>query len=193
MTGLVLPCDLASLKETWRSCQAVPNIIPVKEELEALVTAGDRALEAGEWSAARDSFRTALELGQTAEALNGLGQALWWLGKTQDSIDYRERAYAEFRRRQDPVQAERGDEKLYAEVKGKTTSRPGVGLDTLYGQLLRRMPPEEVGEPKTRFAVVVPKNAETAALRVPVRVRDLLRVDVYTVTDDGQIEIVGGP
>jgi DNA-binding CsgD family transcriptional regulator/predicted negative regulator of RcsB-dependent stress response len=105
MTGLVLPCDLASLKETWRSCQAVPNIIPVKEELEALVTAGDRALEAGEWSAARDSFRTALELGQTAEALNGLGQALWWLGKTQDSIDYRERAYAEFRRRPDPVQA----------------------------------------------------------------------------------------
>jgi tetratricopeptide (TPR) repeat protein len=69
------------------------------------VTAGDRALEAGEWSAARDSFRTALDLGQTAEALNGLGQALWWLGKTQDSIDYRERAYAEFRRRQDPVQA----------------------------------------------------------------------------------------
>jgi tetratricopeptide (TPR) repeat protein len=104
------------------------------------VTAGDRALEAGEWSAARDSFRTALDLGQTAEALNGLGQALWWLGKTQDSIDYRERAYAEFRRRQDPVQAERGDEKLYAEVKGKTTSRPGVGLDTLYGQLLRRCP-----------------------------------------------------
>jgi hypothetical protein len=71
------------------------------------------------------------------------------------------------------VVAERGDEKLYAEVKGKTTSRPGVGLDTLYGQLLRRIPSEEVGEPKTRFAVVVPKNAETAALRVPVRVRQL--------------------
>jgi hypothetical protein len=83
--------------------------------------------------------------------------------------------------------------KLYAEVKGRTTSRAGVGLDTLYGQLLRRMPPEEVGEQKTRFAVVIPNNAETAALRVPVRVRDLLRIDVYTVSDDGQVKSVGEP
>jgi hypothetical protein len=91
------------------------------------------------------------------------------------------------------VVAERGDEKLYAEVKGKTKGRPGVGLDTLYGQLLRRMPPEEVGESDTRFAVVVPDNAEAAALRVPVRVRDILRIDVYTVSADGQVEIVDGP
>lgn len=55
--------------------------------------------------AARDSFRAALEVGETPEALNGLGQALWWLGETHDSIDCRERAYAGFRRRPDPVQA----------------------------------------------------------------------------------------
>ena len=86
------------------------------------------------------------------------------------------------------VVAHRGNETIYAEVKGRTKSRPGAGLDTLYGQLLRRMPAEEVGDPNTRFAVVIPTGAEAAALRVPRRVRELLRIDVYAVSDDGQVE-----
>ncbi len=86
------------------------------------------------------------------------------------------------------VVARRGNETIYAEVKGRTNSRPGAGLDTLYGQLLRRMPAEEVGDPNTRFAVVIPTGAEAAALRVPRRVRDVLRIDVYAVSDDGQVE-----
>jgi hypothetical protein len=86
------------------------------------------------------------------------------------------------------VVARRGNETIYAEVKGRTKSRPGAGLDTLYGQLLRRMPVEEPGEPNTRFAVVIPTGAEAAALRVPRRVRDLLRIDIYAVSDDGQVE-----
>ena len=82
-----------------------------------------------------------------------------------------------------------GNETIYAEVKGRTKGRPGAGLDTLYGQLLRRMPAEEVGDPNnTRFAVVIPAGAEVAARRVPRRVRDVLRIDVYTVSDDGQVE-----
>lgn len=36
--------------------------------------------------------------------------------------------------------AERGEEKILAEVKGRTANRPGGGVDSLYGQLLRRMP-----------------------------------------------------
>src|SRR3954447_1489684 len=84
------------------------------------------------------------------------------------------------------VVAHRGDETIYAEVKGRTKSRPGAGLDTLYGQLLRRMP--EVGDPNTRFAVVIPTGAEAAAIRVPRRVRDLLRIDIYAVSDEGQVE-----
>ncbi len=87
------------------------------------------------------------------------------------------------------VVAHRGHETIYAEVKGRTKGRPGAGLDTLYGQLLRRMPAEEVGDPNnTRFAVVIPAGAEVAARRVPRRVRDVLRIDVYTVSDDGQVE-----
>jgi len=73
-------------------------------------------------------------------------------------------------------------------VKGRTKSRPGAGLDALYGQLLRRMPAEEVGNANTRFAVVIPTGAEAAARRVPRRVRDVLRIDVYAVSDDGQVE-----
>jgi hypothetical protein len=88
------------------------------------------------------------------------------------------------------VLARRGDETIYAEAKGRTKSRPGGGVDSLYGQLLRRMPGAEGGDPNTRFAVVVPTGAEAAALRVPRRVRDLLRIDVYSVSDDGQVEKV---
>jgi hypothetical protein len=35
---------------------------------------------------------------------------------------------------------------------------------------------------------VIPTEAQAAALRVPKRVRDLLRIDVYAVSDDGQVE-----
>ena len=86
------------------------------------------------------------------------------------------------------VVARRGEEIIYAEVKGRTKSRSGAELDTLYGQLLRRMPVQEVGDPNTRFAVVIPTGAEAAALRVPRGVRDLLRIDIYAVSDDGQVE-----
>jgi hypothetical protein len=50
------------------------------------------------------------------------------------------------------VYAERGEERLYAEAKGRTAAI-GLDVDTLYGQLLRRMK-----DPATnaRYAVVVP-------------------------------------
>jgi hypothetical protein len=52
------------------------------------------------------------------------------------------------------VYAERGDERLYAEAKGRTTS-PGLDVDTLYGQLLRRM---KDPKPGARYSVVVPTD-----------------------------------
>ena len=83
------------------------------------------------------------------------------------------------------VVATRGGDRIYAEAKGKTAA-PGLDVDTMYGQLLRRMPPDEVGY--ARFAVVVPSSALSMALRVPERVRELLAVDVYAVDDDGTVE-----
>jgi DNA-binding CsgD family transcriptional regulator/tetratricopeptide (TPR) repeat protein len=69
------------------------------------LAAGTEALRAGDWLNARDSFRAALEREETPEALAGLGESLWWLGETQPSVEYRERAYAGFRRRAEHAQA----------------------------------------------------------------------------------------
>lgn len=83
------------------------------------------------------------------------------------------------------VRARRGDDVIYAEAKG-TTAAVGLDVDTMYGQLLRRMPPSEVG--KAQFAAVVPKSAVAAALRVPARVRQLLGIEIYAVDDNGAVE-----
>ena len=82
------------------------------------------------------------------------------------------------------VYAKRGDEQIFAEVKGRTTD-PGLDVDTLYGQLLRRMTDDHTG---ARYAVVVPTFALRAALRVPQCVRDRLSIDVYEVNDEGHVE-----
>ena len=83
--------------------------------------------------------------------------------------------------------AERGQERLYAEAKGRTKAI-GLDVDTLYGQLLRRMPSSEVG--KARFGVVVPEEGRVAALRVPPRVRSVLHIDVFVVDDKGRVQCV---
>jgi tetratricopeptide (TPR) repeat protein len=77
----------------------------VGSEVDVLFAAGSESLASGDWAAARDSFQAALEREQRAEGLAGLADALWWLGEIQDAVGYRERAYAEFRRRPDPINA----------------------------------------------------------------------------------------
>jgi hypothetical protein len=81
------------------------------------------------------------------------------------------------------VYAERGEDKLYAEAKGRTMAI-GLDVDTLYGQLLRRMKNPETS---AQYAVVVPTAALVAALRVPAWVRDRLRIAVYEVDDEGAV------
>ena len=81
------------------------------------------------------------------------------------------------------VYAVRGEERLYAEAKGRTTS-PGLDVDTLYGQLLRRMADPQ---PDARYAVVVPTAALNAALRAAPWVRDRLSIDVYEVDDNAEV------
>jgi len=81
------------------------------------------------------------------------------------------------------VYAERGAERLYAEAKGRTAAI-GLDVDTLYGQLLRRMNDSVAG---ARYAVVVPTAAVAAALRVPAWVLERLAVDVYDVDDLGKV------
>lgn len=59
---------------------------------------GTRALERADWEAARCAFGSVLEAGESAEACEGLGQALWFLGSVQEGIAARERAFAEYLR-----------------------------------------------------------------------------------------------
>lgn len=66
-----------------------------------------KAVEAGDWESARASFEAALEQEEAAEALFGLGEALWWLGETDGAVSCNERAYAAFRRRGEFGQAVR--------------------------------------------------------------------------------------
>jgi hypothetical protein len=82
------------------------------------------------------------------------------------------------------VLAERKGQRLYGEAKGRTAA-VGLDVDTLYGQLLRRMPIAE--DPQASFAVVVPSEAVQAALRVSPRLRRMLRITVYEVDQGGSV------
>lgn len=64
----------------------------------AHVAAGRSALVSADWSAARSAFESALKLGESAEAWDGLGLSLWWLKQLSEGIQARTRAYSMFRR-----------------------------------------------------------------------------------------------
>lgn len=60
------------------------------------ITEGTRALEQADWVGARRAFEAALELAPSAEASEGLGLALWFLGDVAEGIACRERAFAAY-------------------------------------------------------------------------------------------------
>src|SRR4051812_17485073 len=65
-----------------------------------MLTEAWTALERADWAAAEELFAARLEAEpEDPEALDGLGRALWWLGRPQDGIERRREAYALYRRR----------------------------------------------------------------------------------------------
>jgi DNA-binding CsgD family transcriptional regulator len=61
-----------------------------------------------DWEGARDAFAEALEEDPgDPDALDGLGQALWWLGQRDAGIERRRQAYTAYRRRDDARNAGR--------------------------------------------------------------------------------------
>jgi len=72
------------------------------------------------------------------------------------------------------VVAERGSERLVAEAKGHTGASAGLDVDTMFGQLLRRMGTHRA----TSWAIVVPSRSLPAVLRV------------FEVTDDNEVREV---
>ena len=57
------------------------------------IDAARAALRRGEWEAAKGAFEAALTEEETADALEGLGLAAWWLDLADVVFDARERAY----------------------------------------------------------------------------------------------------
>lgn len=80
------------------------------------------------------------------------------------------------------VLARREGEELRAEAKSDTKENSGLDIDTMFGQLLRRMG-EEV-DPSVRYAVVVPPSCVRKVERVPQRILDLLRIEIISVDPD---------
>jgi tetratricopeptide (TPR) repeat protein len=72
---------------------------------EDLLRRGREALTAAEWATARSCFEQALELSETGTALNGLGQAAHFQGRHLEAIEATERAFAAYRREDNPVKA----------------------------------------------------------------------------------------
>ena len=64
-----------------------------------LLRLGHEALATADWKRARALFEQAAELGETAEILAGLGEALQFGGEHARAIELKERAFAEYERR----------------------------------------------------------------------------------------------
>jgi DNA-binding NarL/FixJ family response regulator len=62
------------------------------------LTTGRASLARGDWAAARDAFEAAWDEHESADALDGLGRSLWWLGDAPGALDARSRAFALLRR-----------------------------------------------------------------------------------------------
>jgi DNA-binding NarL/FixJ family response regulator len=74
------------------------------EALAGELGAGQRALEGARWREARASFEAVLDRGESAQAREGLGLALWFLGEVAKGISSRECAFELYAR------AGRGDD-----------------------------------------------------------------------------------
>jgi DNA-binding CsgD family transcriptional regulator/outer membrane protein assembly factor BamD (BamD/ComL family) len=69
--------------------------------------AGDDALARGAWEEARNAFESVLSSRESPEALEGLGDAAWWLDLADLVFDSRERAYRLYLERGDSSDAAR--------------------------------------------------------------------------------------
>ena len=68
---------------------------------------GEEALSRAAWTEALHAFETALQVKESAETLEGLGHAAWWLDRAELVFDSRERAYRLYLASHQPVAAAR--------------------------------------------------------------------------------------
>jgi DNA-binding CsgD family transcriptional regulator len=93
-----------------------------------LVRFGREALAAADWERARAFFEQAAEFGESAEILDGLGEALQFGGEHARAIEVKERALAEYERRglrAEAAELARWLAFLYASVHGNEAAANG--------------------------------------------------------------------
>jgi DNA-binding CsgD family transcriptional regulator len=87
------------------SCRVRFGAIIGSMSAHAQLEAGRSAMASGDWAAARDGFRTAWDETGSADALDGLGRALWWLDDPGGALELRGRAFALLRREERDAEA----------------------------------------------------------------------------------------
>jgi ATP/maltotriose-dependent transcriptional regulator MalT len=75
--------------------------------IQELLAAGGQGLALGAWGEARERYEHALGLQESAEALEGLAVAAWWLDDVDSAISMRERAYVLRREQGQTIEAAR--------------------------------------------------------------------------------------
>jgi ATP/maltotriose-dependent transcriptional regulator MalT len=80
---------------------------PAPEPRAARLAQGREALNRGAWEAARETFETMRAESETPDVLEGLGWALFWLDRTEEALETRERAFRLYREQGDPRSAAR--------------------------------------------------------------------------------------
>ena len=104
--------------------------------------AGWQRFDDADWAGARDAFAEALEEDPgDPDALDGLGQALWWLGERDAGIEHRRQAYTAYRRRGDAHSAGRVATYLAAEHRIDGQQAAATGWLARARRLLADAPP----------------------------------------------------
>ena len=106
------------------------------------LVAGREALSRGEWDEARAQFEHAVEQDGTAEAVEALAMAAWWLDDARVTIESREQAYRLYRERGDGASAARMAMSIPTPSSGMNRSpgaRPqSIGSSALPGRVCSR-------------------------------------------------------
>ena len=166
-----------------------------REQLEA----GSASMAMGDWAAAREEFQSAWAGAESADALDGLGRALWWLDDPRGALELRARAFALLRHEQRDAEAAavaiwlaRQYRSLYGrdEMADGWLSRArsllsGLPDDRgLHGWLV--LAESEIGRPH-------PRSAEKAGLAVTIaRERGDRDLEIVALSRRGACRVSGG-
>ncbi|MGH2778941.1 MAG: LuxR family transcriptional regulator, partial [Actinomycetota bacterium] len=164
-----------------------------------LLRVGTDALEFADWPGARSAFEAALAIEVTAEGLDGLARSLWWLGRPDEALTVRERAFSAFRD-DDPRRAARIALWLAGEYEVGGNLSAANGWKARAERLLEDVPeaPEhgwaalanasQTGDPtraeqRSREALAVARAHDDSDLEI----RSLARIGLLLVTS-GQVD-----